>query len=319
MDFKSACEILEIDTNSQTANILTLEYLKKRYHKLALQNHPDKRGNTLEAKEKFQQINEAYNYLSREISNLNLDTENDFCNNEEKTDSNTGYINILNLFLDSLLKGHPSGNEFLSSFIKDIVNGYKEITLKMFEGLDKEKTLGVYNFLFKYKNILYISDEILDKVRAIIAEKYRDVQIYVLNPSINDLFSNNVYKLDLDGELYFVPLWHNELYFDDKRLENGKDNIIVKCIPELPENISIDENNNIHILLRLSFTFSLLEQKSIVFFLGEKRFELPLEGLKIQKFQTCILRKQGISKVFENDLYNIEEKGDIIVKLLFCE
>jgi hypothetical protein len=317
MDFKIACETLEIDTSSQRINNITLEYLKKRYHKLALQNHPDKRGNSVESKEKFQQINEAYNYLSREISNLNNDIDLD--NSEEKNDTNTGYINILNLFLDSLLKGYPSGNEFLSSFIKDIVNGCKEITLKMFEDLDKENTLGVYNFLFKYKNILYISDDILDKVRNIIAEKYKDVQIYVLNPSINDLFSNNVYKLELDGERYFVPLWHNELYFDDKRVENGKDNIIVKCIPDLPENITIDENNNIHILLRVSFTFSLLEQKSILFFLGEKGVTIPLEDLKMQRFQTLVLRKQGISKVFENDIYNIEERGDIVVRLLFCE
>jgi curved DNA-binding protein CbpA len=317
MDFKSACEILEIDPYSQRVNNITLEYLKKRYHKLALQNHPDKRGNTVEAKEKFQQINEAYNYLSREISNLDSDLETDFCNNEEKTEGNTGYINILNVFLDSLLKGHY--NDFLSSFIKDIVNGYKDITMKMFEDLDKEKTLGVYNFLFKYKNILYISDEILDKVQKIIAEKYKDVQIYVLNPSINDLFSNNVYKLDLDGEKYFVPLWHNELYFDDKLVENGKDSIIVKCIPELPENISIDENNNIQILLTVSFTFSLLEQKSIVFYLGEKRVDLPLEDLKMQRFQTLVLRRQGISKVIDNDIYNVEERGDIIVRLFFCE
>ena len=90
MDFKTACEILEMDTCSQKINIITVEYLKKRYHKMALQNHPDKRGNTVEAKEKFQQINEAYNYLSREINNLDFDT------NEEKTDTNTGYINILN-------------------------------------------------------------------------------------------------------------------------------------------------------------------------------------------------------------------------------
>jgi hypothetical protein len=217
------------------------------------------------------------------------------------------------------LKGHSSGNGLLSSFIKDIVNGYKDITLKMFEGLDKEKTLGVYNFLFKYKNILYISDEVLDKVSKIIAEKYKDVQIYVLNPSINDLLSNNVYRLDLDGEKYFVPLWHNELYFDDKRIENGKDNIIVKCIPELPDNVSIDDNNNIHILLRVSFTFSLLEQKSIVFYLGEKRVDLPLEDLKMQRFQTLVLKRQGISKVIDNDIYNVDEKGDVIVRLLFCE
>lgn len=314
MDFKTACEILEIDTTSKKSNNITLEYLKKRYHKLALQNHPDKRGNTLESKEKFQQINEAYNYLSREISNLNSEYEF-MC--EEKTELNTGYMNILNLFLDGLLRGQY--NDFLSAMIKDIVNGYKEITFKMFEGLDKERTLGVYNFLFKYKNILYISDDILNKVREIIAEKYKDVQIYILNPNVNDLFSNNVYKLHLDGEIYFVPLWHNELYFDDKRVENGKDNIIVKCIPDLPENISIDENNNIHILLQVSFTFSLFEQKSIVFYLGEKRFDIPLEELQIKRLQNYIFKKQGISKVFENDIYNVNEKGDIIIRLLFCE
>jgi len=314
MDFKTACEILEIDTTSKKSNNITIEYLKKRYHKLALQNHPDKRGNTLESKEKFQQINEAYNYLSREISNLNSEYEF-MC--EEKTELNTGYMNILNLFLDGLLRGQY--NDFLSAMIKDIVNGYKEITFKMFEGLDKERTLGVYNFLFKYKNILYISYDILNKVREIIAEKYKDVQIYILNPNVNDLFSNNVYKLHLDGEIYFVPLWHNELYFDDKRVENGKDNIIVKCIPDLPENISIDENNNIHILLQVSFTFSLFEQKSIVFYLGEKRFDIPLEELQIKRLQNYIFKKQGISKVFENDIYNVNEKGDIIIRLLFCE
>ena len=34
---------------------------------MALQNHPDKNGNTPESNEKFRQINEAYNYLKREI------------------------------------------------------------------------------------------------------------------------------------------------------------------------------------------------------------------------------------------------------------
>ena len=39
----------------------------------------------------------------------------------------------------------------------------------------------------------------------------------------------------------------------------------------------------------------------------------------MQKFQTVVLRRQGISKVIDNDIYNVEEKGDVIVRLLFCE
>jgi hypothetical protein len=303
MDFKLACEILEIDNTGS----ITLEYLKKRYHKLALLNHPDKRGNTAEANEKFQQINEAYSYLSREVSNL---TEEDI-----QEDSNTGseYMTFLNLFLDGLLKGKY--NDLLSTMIKDIVNGYKKITVKLFEGLDKERTLVVYNFLFKYKNILYIGDDILDKVREVIAEKYKDVQIYVLNPTVDDMFSNNVYKLEIGGVIYFVPLWHSELYFDGK---TGDDNIIVKCNPELPENVYIDENNNIHIVLRVPFTFSLVDQKSIVYYLGERRFDIPLVDLRIRRTQTYTFKNEGISKIIENDIYNVEDKSDIIFKLIFC-
>jgi len=304
MDCKIAYEILEIDV---AINNITPEYLKKRYHKMALQNHPDKRGNTVESTEKFKQINEAYQYLSREISNL------DSSENCER-DINPCYVNILNLFLDGLLKGKY--NEFLSTFIKDIVKGYKNITLKLFEELDKDKTLAVYNFLFKYKNILYISDEILEKIKEIIVEKYADVQIYVLNPSIDDMFLNNVYKLELNGVLYFVPLWHSELYFDGT---NENDTVIVKCIPELPENITIDENNNIIISLPISFTFSLFEEKFISFNLGVNRFDIPLAELKLIRVQKYVFKGAGISKINENDIYNLEERGDVIFKLHFCE
>ena len=58
MNYKKAFEILDIDTNEVNYNDLTLRYLRKKYHKLALQNHPDKNGNTEESNEKFKKINE---------------------------------------------------------------------------------------------------------------------------------------------------------------------------------------------------------------------------------------------------------------------
>ena len=79
MDYKSAFKILDINLNETTYQDITLELLKKKYHKQALLNHPDKNGNTLESNEKFKQINEAYDYLKREISYSNDDiNERDF-------------------------------------------------------------------------------------------------------------------------------------------------------------------------------------------------------------------------------------------------
>ena len=37
----------------------------------------------------------------------------------------------------------------------------------------------------------------------------------------------------------------------------------------------------------------------------------------MKRKQTYYLKKQGLSKFYENDIYNIDEKNDIIVKLNF--
>ena len=63
MNFKDALDILEIDSKYDE---LTLEFINKRYRKMALKYHPDKNGNTQESNEQFKQINEAYTYLKRE-------------------------------------------------------------------------------------------------------------------------------------------------------------------------------------------------------------------------------------------------------------
>ena len=308
MDIKIAMEILEIEQSE-------IKYFKKKYHKMALQFHPDKNGNTIESKEKFQKINEAYNLLKREMD-INEDGSNDKYDDNIDADifHFSSYIQLLNTFIDSIVKGNCT--QFISTIIKDIVSGYKDISIKLFEDLDKEKSMMVYDFILKYKHILHISEETTNKVRNIILEKFKDMQIYVLNPCISDLFNNNIYKLDINNKMYYVPLWHSELYFDSDS-ENG--DLIVKCNPELPENISIDENNNLVIEVKILFTFSLLLQKMITVKVGERLFDIPIDTLLCRKNQTHILKKQGISQIIENDIYNIEKKADIIIKIKFEE
>ena len=325
MDLIQAMEMMEIESDEVTK--LTLGSLKKKYHKLALMNHPDKNGNSIESTEKFQKIGEAYEVLKRELVLLNpLD--------EEKTQSpsssmGTGYSSVLNMFLESILQGKY--NEFILSTIKDIVLGVKEISMKMFDKLDRETTLVIYDFIFKYKNILHVSESILSLLREIILEKFKDIQIYILNPSIDDLFENNVYKLEINKTLYFVPLWHGELYFDaimENKTSNEERNvgevlshneydIIVKCIPDLPPHMNIDENNNLYVNINIPFQTSLLKEKSIPIYLGKKRFDIEIERLLIKEKQTYVFRKIGISLINENDMYNVERKGDIYVKITF--
>ena len=327
MDLIQAMEMMEIESDEVTK--LTLGTLKKKYHKLALMNHPDKNGNSNESTEKFQKIGEAYEVLKRELVLLNPSNEEDNTRSQQPSQMNAGYSSVLNMFLESILQGKY--NEFILSTIKDIVLGVKEISIKMFDKLDRETTLVIYDFILKYKNILHVSDSILNLLREIILEKFKDIQIYILNPSIDDLFENNVYKLEINKTLYFVPLWHGELYFDakfedktsneernpEKVLSSNEYDIIVKCIPDLPPHINIDENNNLYVNINISFQTSLLKEKSIPIYLGKKRFDIEIERLLIKEKQTYVFRKMGISLINENDMYNVERKGDVYIRVTF--
>jgi len=306
MDIQQASVILELEM----IQIVDIKIVKKQYHKLALQNHPDKNGNTEESTQKFKQINEAYFYLkdmNENIDSKNANSENDNdesdCNN--KNNNNNDYLNILKIFITNIIQ--CSNKDAVFEIIKDIVVSCKQISLKLFEGLDKYICIEIYEFINKYKSILHISQDTIDSVKIVILEKFKNDKIYILNPSINDLFENNVYKISILDDTYLVPLWHNELYFDGTDGE-----IIVKCIPDLPENVTIDENNNLTISLDVQLTQELLDKPCINFYLGDKCIQVLLNQLNVQKSQIILFKRQGISQINDSDMYNVSVKADII-------
>lgn len=311
MNFKEAFDILEIDFTDIKYDELSLDFLKKQYRRMALKHHPDKNGNTNESTEKFKKINEAYNYLKRELKNLNPD---DFVTeSEDESNEQFMYFNVLKNFIKSVLESKYT--DIVFSIISDILSAGKQISLKVFEDLDKDTVLQIYNFLSKYRSVIHFSNELIDQVREIVINKYDNVEIYKLNPSINDLMNNNFYKLYVDNCLYLVPLWHNESYFDGSGCE-----IIVICEPELPYGITIDHDNNLYIETEISaydkLPDMLIKGYDIPINIGDKEFLIPLSNLYIKSEQYFRFKKQGISKV-KNDLYNINDKSDIIIKISF--
>ena len=311
MNYKEAFCILEIDIDNVEFKDITLDYLKKKYHKLALKNHPDKNGNTTESNDTFKLIKESYEFLKREIEHLNPE---DFDNKKEDEPSSSLYFEILQIFMRSMMESKY--NDIISQLVNDIVMGCKKISLKLFDNLDKDMSVGVYVFLSKYRFVLHLSEENLEEIRKIVIQKYGNVEIYKLNPSITDLLNNNVYKLYVDEQLYLVPLWFNELYFDGSGNE-----IIVLCEPELDKNVKIDDDNNIYIEIQyLSQEVNLFEtltnNNNVTFNLGDKEFSIQLSNLFMRKEQFYRIKNEGLSKV-NDDIYNVTEKADIIVKITF--
>ena len=310
MNLKTAFEILELDLTETGYNNISLEYLKKQYRRLALKNHPDKNNNTSESNEKFKKINEAYNYLKTELylNPTNVDDENEEMNEENITSSL--YFDILKGFMKNMFVGKY--NDLLSKVVNDIITTGKKISVKLFDDLDKDTTLNIYTFLSNNKTTFHLSEEVLDSIRNIVLQKYNNVEVYKLNPSINDLINNNLYKLYVNETLFLVPLWHNESYYDISGCE-----IIVICVPELSEGVTIDDDSNICIekyIYAKDIEKMITENDKIKIHIGVKELYISLSELYIKREQYFRIKGEGITKV-KKDIYDISDKSDIIVKI----
>ena len=287
MNCKTALDILELDS----ANITT-ESLKKKYHKLALQYHPDKNGNTPESNERFRQIHEAYELLKREVDD------------KEEEEKLPVYADLIRMFMGE-------GN-YSAVFIKIVTNivsncKTKQFISGLFKDLDKDTALGVYSFLTKYNFLFHLSQEILDELRDVVTQKCDNTIVYTLNPSVNDLLEHNVYKLYHENELFLVPLWHSELYF-----ECGPKEIIVLCEPQLDSGMSIDEDNKLLVEVKIDLD---LYRSHIQVTIGNKTFEIPRQELYMKREQLYRFKGQGVSKIKDN-IYDVTERADIVVKVV---
>lgn len=315
MNYNDAFEILEIENYED----LTLSNLKKQYRKLALKYHPDKNGNTEISTEKFKKINEAYTYLKRELIYLKPEdinkTNNDKENGEtEDMDDNTQsiYFNVLKNFIQSVMDGNYI--DLITNIVNNILISGKNVSMKIFEDLDKDTVLNIYMFLSRYKNILHFNEDLLENIRQLVLYKYQNVEIYRLNPSLNDLMQNNFYKLNINGQLFLVPLWHYESYYDVSGCE-----VIAICEPELPSNIKIDDDNNLIVELKIYAVNELpkliLNNELLEFTIGNIQFTIDVSNLYMKKEQYYYLRAQGLTRV-KKDIYDISERSDIIVKVV---
>lgn len=319
MNWEKSTKIIGV--NEIPISNLNLSIIKRKYHKLSLLHHPDKNNNTEEAKMKFQEINEAYTYLNEiyyyehENDSNNIDSDEDYDNMFYNNVSNNSFTfsHFLKIFINSLFEKKYC--DAIYKVVDDIINNYKTISFKAFNGLEKENCLMVYSFVMKYKKMLHLNQDIIDQIREIILKKYDNVMCYTLNPKINDLFENNVYRLRVKDKIFYVPLWHNELYFSS----SDNDEFIVLCNPDLPDNISIDENNNIIIYFDISFSnvINLLQNDDNleVMLDNNRKITITLSKLFMKKTQQYTLFGAGISTI-KDDIYDVEDKSDIIVNIV---
>ena len=114
-----------------------------------------------------------------------------------------------------------------------------------------------------------------------------------------------------------MPLWHNEVYFDNEN-ENDNNEIIVLCEPELPEGVKIDDDNNIYIEKTINMQTELpslvANDASLTIEIGDQPYYILVSELSMKREQYYRIKNRGITKP-NDDIYNVSQKSDIIVKI----
>ncbi len=291
MDWKTACKELHLCEKH------TEHMLKAAYYKQALKYHPDKNKDDPTAGEKFKKINAAYSFLQEHQQS------------KEPFNLETNYTNIMKQCIKYFTPDIIWDDVFLDTTLDNIINNCGKLSIRLFKDLKKEKSIELFEFLSNYREIFGISDETIDKMKDILKEKMRDDNIVILNPSLADILNDNVYKLDLLGKTFYVPLWHHEVIFD----HSGND-VIVKCVPELEDHITIDNNNNIHCYFKGPIN-EVLQKEKIELMLGNKIVEIDSKTLFIKKHQTYAFRNNGILKINPEHIFSTEERANIYVDI----
>ena len=315
MKISEAITILNI-SNYTIYNIQNISHneLKKHYHIQSLIYHPDKNINNEESTLIFQNINHAYNIL-KELIIINKD-DIDSDDSDDSLDANDYNYYILN-FINFLINYYSNSTN--NSNLEENINNIKHyanshiqtILVNLLDNFSIVILEDLYIFLLKYKKEgvcenSAISNNIITLIKTILQDKLSKYNIYILTPNIVNLLNSDIYKLEINNDIIYIPLWHNELNFE---------NNIIKIDPILDTNITIDTDNNIHYTYNNTFSniIDLLNaNSSITINIENHIFNILISNLTFSKYQIYSIKNQGLAKININNILDNSYKSDII-------
>jgi len=316
----------------------SMKELNKRYHLLALKHHPDKvigdgdchsDENYKDPTEKFKEINEAHKRVKEYFFS------DDPGGTPDIHMEAGGYDSILHLFIQSILVKMTAVNEStttdnsanaIQSLIHMIITKGIQSGITMFHTMDKNTCLTLYEILSKNRDLFGISREIMDELTSIVEEKTGEDIVVRMNPSLLDMLLDRIYILHECGQVYYIPLWHTELHFNKPTSDGGKSEVIVLCEPELPDHVSLDDNNNLFISLDVNvlelfdkqiwpvYINDEIKSRGFIYYLNAADVTLQSHG------RQCILLRNlagggaaGISKCNTNtsDIYKVGIRANV--------
>ena len=285
----------------------TDDELKKSYRIKILQYHPDK-NRSADAPEQFRKIQEAYSFL-KSPSSLNAETE-----------YSKSYNEILKEFLFLILEEEYAEMavpfvtqifEIILSRLIHFIDSKSGQLLAYLSNINRPTLTFIHGMFSKYRHVFHLPNEIIERIEEILKNSMNgeyENECIVLNPTLEDLFSEeNIYKLKYEDNTYFVPLWHHDIVFDHE----GRD-LFVKCFPVLPENMELDEWNNLTV--ELEYAVSDVWNQMVNVVIGGKTLQFDGRNLCLTESPQMVrFESRGVLHNNINNVFDASVTQDIIL------
>jgi hypothetical protein len=314
MNSQQAYKVLELEPGA------AYETIRRQYKMLALKYHPDK-NKADGAADKYREIKEAHDVLCSSEAGPTEDPMGRGWFTKYGLDKtalgSSTYARAASDFFEMIYNDEQFQRRIFHPLLMRVVGSCEEKALAMFSKMENTKARKLYDILILYQDTLHLSADTLAKIRQIIEaqtlseatlsegtlSEALDVEdIVVLNPDIDDLLNQSVYKLKRgDSETLFVPLWHRELEYDG---------VFVDCVPTLPDNIWLDELNNIHV--KCGFKVGdLWDKDGVDIQVGTRVYNLDVGMLRLVSKQIVEIDGQGIPVPNEADIFNVSRLSSV--------
>jgi hypothetical protein len=195
----------------------------------------------------------------------------------------------------TFLLNHKNINDHHPIQIMDIIKKILNSTV-LYDVLDT-LSLDIINHIYDLLPIIkhMMTPEQYELILKYMSNKFN---IILLEPTLDDLFQQKIFVYKDHDKTYHIPLWSHEIIFGT---------YIFKCNPILPDNIQIDESNNIIITLYENIQTVFLKKELEVL-----HYHINISELYIKPSQTIILKNKGIPIINTENIFYIQLSNIII-------
>jgi hypothetical protein len=313
MKLNEAINILHLNKKYNINNLhcLTNEELRKQYHILALDKHPDKNDN-IDYDDEFKNINIAYETIKKYIQLKNSEDFNDYQNSSKNSNDNDSNYNFIELVLKFIKLLNNYSNDNINNFKHECYEYTNVLLESFFMDMDFYKLkyfIWILNNETIIKNYINFNNNInIDYIKNFLYNKINKYEIIIIKPSLYQIYNSYIHKLDICNNNIIIPLWHKELIIDK---------YIIKIEPELSNNILIDEDNNIHYNIKdniYNIIVKYYEKKIIPINIDNIiKFDLPIERIIIKENLSITFYNIGIPIIDNKNILNNKKKSNIIL------